>query len=208
MRAGEAIQGTLVVRRTAGGRTSVEGTWQRSIVRFTRVTGEGRTEPFVGISVNAPDGTIRMAGRFGDAFDGVWSASCAQAGESDEPEPAAPEPSREATPTPPAEPEPAPTEPPVPTPTASSCSIAGAATGPRADAAKVFGVMLFGPNDDKRFRGRQPFGTGRYSFSNLPDGRYIVVPDTKADIPVQVIPRRREVVCQGGAIGDANFEFR
>jgi hypothetical protein len=68
--------------------------------------------------------------------------------------------------------------------------------------------MLLGPNNDKRLRARQAFGTGRYAFSNLPDGRYVVVPDTKADVAVEVIPRRREVVCQGGAITDANFEFR
>lgn len=209
MREDESFQGKLIVEPGRGGRSIVAGTWQRNTIRFRHATPGRRAEAFVGMSIGAPDGTVRMAGRFGETFDGVWSASCGRTAEA-EPAPGGNTPApAEPAPTPAEPPAPAePAEPPAPAPPSASCSIAGVATGPRADVAKVFGVMLLGPNNDKRLRARQAFGTGRYAFSNLPDGRYVVVPDTKADVAVEVIPRRREVVCQGGAITDANFEFR
>ena len=93
-------------------------------------------------------------------------------------------------------------------PTTGSCSIAGSATGPAAEAAAVFEVELFGPNDNRTFRTRQPFNGSQYRFDNLADGKYLVVIDTRADISVRPVPARREVVCQGAAITDMNVEFR
>jgi hypothetical protein len=95
-----------------------------------------------------------------------------------------------------------------PAPATGSCAISGAATGPRADVAQVFGIALFGPDDDARLRERQPLGSGRFSFANLPDGRYLLVADTKADVSVHVNPRRHAVTCRGGAINGINFDFR
>jgi hypothetical protein len=95
-----------------------------------------------------------------------------------------------------------------PEPAVGSCSIAGAAVGPRAGVAEVFGVMLFGPNNEKLFRARQALGSGQYRFDKLPAGRYVLIADTKADVLVDINPRRREVVCGGAAITGMNFEFR
>jgi len=96
----------------------------------------------------------------------------------------------------------------APAPATGSCAISGAATGPRADVAKVFGIALFGPEDHARLRERQPFASGRFNFANLPDGRYLLVADTKADVSVDVNPRRLVVTCRGGAINGINFNFR
>ena len=89
-----------------------------------------------------------------------------------------------------------------------SCSISGAATGPRATASTAFGAALFGPDNSTSLRVRQPFRAGRFRFTDLPDGKYVVIPDTKADIAVSINPRRQEVVCRGAAIDGVNFEFR
>jgi hypothetical protein len=96
----------------------------------------------------------------------------------------------------------------VPGSVAGSCAVSGAATGPRANVAKVFGIALFGPDDDARLRERQPLGSGRFSFANLPDGRYLLVAGTSADVSVHVNPPRRVVTCRGEAIGGIDFDFR
>jgi hypothetical protein len=87
-----------------------------------------------------------------------------------------------------------------------SCSISGAARGPRAASAGTVAVALFGPDNRTSLRVRRPFTGGRFRFADLPDGKYIVSLDAKADIAIN--PPRREVVCRGGAIDGVNFEFR
>ena len=96
-----------------------------------------------------------------------------------------------------------------PAPTTGACSISGRATGSHADAASVFSVMLFGPDDERKHRETRRFDPdGRYRFSGLPDGRYWLRPDTRADIAVGPHPPRASPVCRGAEINGVDFEFR
>ena len=89
-----------------------------------------------------------------------------------------------------------------------SCSISGAAIGPRADLAKATQLVLLGPDSSTQVRARQSFGSGTFSFTKLPPGRYILLADLKGDTTVRVVPARREIDCTGAAITGLNFEFR
>jgi hypothetical protein len=73
---------------------------------------------------------------------------------------------------------------------------------------RSFQIIVRGPDSMTAVRAHQPFGAGEASFPNLPDGKYIVTVDTKADIAVNVTPRRHEVVCSGGTVARKIFEFR
>lgn len=92
---------------------------------------------------------------------------------------------------------------------AGTCSISGKAYGSGANAARVFIVSLYGPNDLNRFRESKPFdGSGNYSFQGLPKGRYKLVVDTKADTYIGPHPSSRIVQCQGGPVQNINFELK
>ncbi len=199
---GTAVEGTITVARGAGAAplsTAVRGSWIGEVVRFTRVLSATSEQPFVGIAARVGERPVQMAGRFAAGFDGVWSATCSRdAGGGTGP-------GRGKGPVPPAPP-PGPVGP--PDRPAATCSISGVATGPRADLAKVFRLALYGPDNDKRLRAQQPFGRGAYTFKDLPDGAYVIVPDTRADVAVTLTPRRQVVHCRGGAVTGRNFDFR
>jgi hypothetical protein len=90
-----------------------------------------------------------------------------------------------------------------------TCSISGQVSGQPANVRSLFYVSLAGPDDPSRSRGTKGFDrAGRYSFADLPPGRYWVGVHTNADITVGPHPRRREVVCQGRAIQRVNFELK
>jgi hypothetical protein len=94
-------------------------------------------------------------------------------------------------------------------PSTGSCSISGQATGDRADVADIFFVILCGPDDDRNCREPQHFdSSGRYEFSGLPDGQYLLRVDTRADTFISPYPDQERVVCRGEAIRNVNFEFR
>lgn len=192
---GTAVDGSMTVRR--GGAppvtTPIKGSWNGEVVRFTRTLSATSEQPFLGVAAREGDRPVKMAGRFAAGFDGVWSATCSRsAGGGAKP------------PDPPVPPK-GPAGPPNPS---GSCSISGAATGPRADVVKVFALVLYGPDNDRRMRARHPFGGGAFTFRNLPDGQYVIVPDTKADVAVRITPRRQVVHCRGGAVTGVNFDFR
>jgi hypothetical protein len=201
----DGIQGTLTLERQAGGEplaTSIRGSWTGDVIRFTRRLSSTSEQQFIGIVVAAGDSVVKMAGRYADAHEGVWSATCARSGlrlEGGGPPPpvstqTADAPQRTA-------------DPPKP-PTSNTCSISGAAIGPRAGLANVYQVLLRGPNSLTAVRGRQPFGTGHFTFRDLPDGNYVLTVDTKADVAVNVSPRRHDIVCAGGHIVGKNFQFQ
>jgi uncharacterized protein with LGFP repeats len=91
----------------------------------------------------------------------------------------------------------------------ASCSISGKAYGPGAAQAPAFIVSLLGPNNLNSLRDSRPFDeSGRYAFTGLPQGRYRLSVDTKADLFVGPHPTRRDVECRGGAVRDIDFEIR
>jgi hypothetical protein len=89
----------------------------------------------------------------------------------------------------------------------TACSISGAASGPHAELAKSTVLLLYGPDSSTVVRARQPFGSGTFSFTNLPNGRYILSADIRGDTAVRVVPRRVEIVCSGAAVAGVNFAF-
>ena len=191
------IRGTLTVRRGAGARppSTIEGSWGREVIRFTRASASGPEESFIGIGTGTDGRQFKMAGRFGAGYDGIWSATCSRGATTD----VAPAPGIPTAPPPP---------PTKPTTTPGSCVISVAATGPRADVARLYQLVLRGPDSMTVVKGRQPFGSGRVTFSDLPDGRYLLTLDTKADVSVTISPRRHDVVCTGGSAVERVFEFR
>lgn len=102
--------------------------------------------------------------------------------------------------------------PPIPARNVSAAnlsSISGKATGPRADAAKVFFILLYGPDDEKALKAKGRFDElGNYSFTGLPRGKYKLVLDTRADIAVGPEPYFRYVKCSGTEVKNINFEFK
>ncbi len=90
-----------------------------------------------------------------------------------------------------------------------TCSITGKVFGPGAYAAKVFFVILYGPNDFKVFREKKNFdASGVYQFTGLPNGQYKLVVTTKADIAVGPHPYFRIAECNGGTVTDMDFELK
>lgn len=89
------------------------------------------------------------------------------------------------------------------------CSISGKVYGAGADAARVFFVILYGPNDLNLHRETKHFdANGRYRFTGLPNGRYLLVVDTRADIAIGPHPSRRVIECRGGPVSNVNFELK
>jgi hypothetical protein len=94
-------------------------------------------------------------------------------------------------------------------PGTGNCSISGKVFGSGAGAAGVFSVNLYGPNDFKVFKGKKKFdNAGQYSFPGLPNGKYKLVVDTKADIAVGPHPNFKIVDCVGGAVTGVDFELK
>jgi hypothetical protein len=90
-----------------------------------------------------------------------------------------------------------------------SCSISGKAYGSGVDLAKVFFVILYGPDNLSLHRETQPFGRdGIYSFTGLPAGRYKLVVGTKADTTVGPHPANRIVDCAAGPLNNVDFELK
>ncbi len=190
------IRGSLTVRRGPGAAqaSAIDGSWGREVIRFTRASS-GADGTFIGIGTGTDARQIKMAGRFGAGFDGIWSATCVRGATTD----------GALGPTSPA---PSPPSPPTATTNPGSCAIAVAATGPRADLAKLYQLVLRGPDSMTVVKGRQPFGSGHVTFPDLPDGRYLLTLDTKADVSVTISPRRHDIVCRGGTAVEKAFEFR
>ena len=190
------LTGAITVRRgdAAPLTTTITGTWSGNTVDFTRALSSTSSQPFAGVAMRSTDGSVKLAGRFASEFAGVWSADCTRTGSGAvRGQPGGVPPNAGAA---------------LP-PTSGSCSIAGAATGPRAAVTSAFKLMLFGPDDDKRLRANGPMGSGQFKFTDLPPGRYVLVPDTKADVAVTITPPRAVVTCRpGAALTGVNFDFR
>ncbi len=89
------------------------------------------------------------------------------------------------------------------------CSISGKAYGPGAGSAQAFFVSLYGPDNFELHRKTTPFDkNGQYRFTGLPDGRYMLRVDTRADIGIGSHPSSKTVKCRGKAIVNVNFELR
>jgi hypothetical protein len=187
------IEGTFSSDRRGPGssQTPIKGTWPREVIRFVRQTAGGE-ESFIGIAVSSAD-RLQMAGRFGTDFSGIWTATCS--------------PGRMPFDAPASGQRPPPGPPPMGNPNAAPCAIAVVAAGPRADLAKIYQLVLRGPDSLTAVKGRQPFGRGRVIFADLPPGRYVLTLDTKADVSVSITPRRHDVVCAGASV-EKVFEFR
>ena len=190
------IRGSLTVRRGSGAAqaSAIEGSWGREVIRFTRASS-GADGTFIGIGTGTDARQIKMAGRFGAGFDGIWSATCVRGATTDGA-------------LAPGSPTPLPPSPSTPTTKPGSCAITVNASGARADLAKLYQLVLRGPDSMTAVKGRQPFGSGHVTFPDLPDGRYLLTLDTKADVSVTISPRRHDVVCSGGAAVEKVFEFR
>lgn len=96
-----------------------------------------------------------------------------------------------------------------PGPQTGSCSISGKAYGSGAGLAKVFFVILYGPDNLSLHRETQPFGQdGIYSFTGLPAGKYKLAVGTKADTTIGPHPANKIVECTGGPINNVDFELK
>lgn len=93
--------------------------------------------------------------------------------------------------------------------TVGTASISGKVYGSGVNAAGVFFIHLYGPNDLHLFREEKKFDTtGHYSFTGLPAGQYQLRVDTKADIAIGPHPNSRIVQCDTNAITDIDFELK
>lgn len=87
------------------------------------------------------------------------------------------------------------------------CTIAGRAAGRRADLAYIYSVSLFGPDDLNRYRADTRIADGNFRFDGLPEGRYRLVVDTRADVAINVRPNRTTVNCRGAGPGPVVINF-
>ena len=200
-RTGTSLVGRIIVSRNGvPSEHAIDGEWSDDRITFIRhLSATGRDiQAFTGVALAGDDGRARMAGRFARSFEGVWSADC-KAGPTDLPDP----PSRDAI-----DPKPPLGGKPDPNPAKGTCTISGTATGPRADVSTIFSAILYGPNTLTRHRATARFTGGRFQFTDLPDGQYRLVIDTRADTPVRVTPNPQTVTCAGGAVPDLRIEFR
>ncbi len=89
------------------------------------------------------------------------------------------------------------------------CSISGKVYGSGQQAAKVFFIILYGPNNLSQPRATQKFdAAGNYMFADLPAGKYKLIVDTKADTVLGPHPAYREVECVGDAVTGIDFELK
>jgi hypothetical protein len=91
---------------------------------------------------------------------------------------------------------------------AGTCRLRCRATGPQADRAPVFFVVVSRSDDPGRSVATKPFtSAGTVEFDNLPEGRFRLRVDSRADIAVRARPTSQEVTCQEGQLAEARFEF-
>lgn len=92
---------------------------------------------------------------------------------------------------------------------AGTGSISGKAYGRGAGSARAFFVALYGPDNFSLHRDTKSFDqNGRYSFTGLPNGRYKLIVDTRADIFYAPHPSSRIVTVTGGAVNNIDFEIK
>jgi WD40 repeat protein len=90
-----------------------------------------------------------------------------------------------------------------------SCAISGKVFGSGVNSASIFSISLYGPDNKTIPRATKHFSNAlNYEFSNLPNGRYWLTVDTKADTPIGPHPPERLVQCAGTEIKNINFELR
>lgn len=92
-------------------------------------------------------------------------------------------------------------------PTNGECTISGIATGPAAELSGIYLIKLFGP-DGNTLRASKEFQGGRYQFGNLPNGRYTLAVDTRADKGILATPAITTAECQAQSNVSINFDFR
>lgn len=93
--------------------------------------------------------------------------------------------------------------------TSGRCSISGKVYGSGLQAAKVFFISLYGPNNLSQHRATKKFdAAGNYMFADLPAGKYKLRVDTKADTVIGPHPAFREVECVSDAITGIDFELK
>jgi hypothetical protein len=91
---------------------------------------------------------------------------------------------------------------------AGRCRLRCRATGPQANRASVFFVVVSRSDDPGRSVATKPFtNAGTAEFDDLPEGRFRVRVDTRADIPVRVRPSSQDVTCREGQLAEAVFGF-
>ncbi len=192
VRTGDRVEGQFIV--TAGDRTMrsrVKGGWSGEMIWFRRYFAN-TSHLFRGVAPRVED-RVRMAGRYAKTFTGIWSAECSRVG----PRPVRVEPVRA---------RPAPPPRPVPANRPATCSISGQLKGSPVD---LFFAILYGPNNQTKDRAStNPDSSGRYRFTKLPDGKYWIRWDTKADVMSGTYPREQSVICRGKAITGVDFEIR
>lgn len=88
-----------------------------------------------------------------------------------------------------------------------SCLIEGMATGTAAELSGIYLIKLFGPNDNT-LRASKEFQDSRYQFANLPEGRYTLTVDTRADREVLATPATTTATCSAQSKVTVDFDFR
>ena len=88
-------------------------------------------------------------------------------------------------------------------------SISGKAFGAGSGAARLFSVSLYGPDNSELYIRSTPFNeNGPYTFTGLPNGKYVLRVGTRGDIGIGPHPSTRTVTCSGEAIKNVNFELK
>ncbi|MEM6343558.1 MAG: hypothetical protein AAF927_06740 [Bacteroidota bacterium] len=80
-----------------------------------------------------------------------------------------------------------------------SGQILGKALGMAKSTASVFHLSLYGPDNPNQVQGTQTFSREKtYEFSNLPDGTYWLIVDSKAMTGIEAFPAYQEIVIKDG----------
>lgn len=97
-----------------------------------------------------------------------------------------------------------------PAATTGKCSISGKIYGPGVESARIFFVILYGPDNLSLYRETKRFDReGGYTFPGLPAGKYKLVVDSRSDTAIGPHPASRIVHCTGdGAVNNINFELK
>ncbi|MEL6845241.1 MAG: hypothetical protein AAFP02_18705, partial [Bacteroidota bacterium] len=82
---------------------------------------------------------------------------------------------------------------------AYSGQIVGKAMGMARSTASIFHLSLYGPDNPNQVQGTQTFSSEKtYEFSNLPDGTYWLIVDSKAMTGIEAFPAFQEIVIENG----------
>ncbi|MEL7340308.1 MAG: hypothetical protein AAGM67_07470 [Bacteroidota bacterium] len=80
-----------------------------------------------------------------------------------------------------------------------SGQIVGKAMGMARSTASIFHLSLYGPDNPNHVQGTQTFSSEKtYEFSNLPDGTYWLIVDSKAMTGIEAFPAFQEIVIENG----------